>query len=133
VNLAARLETMTRHLPTSILVDAPTAQAIRASLGPDVCRVRRLARVIPVGLSTPIEVSELLPPVAECPELNDEQLRLYENALGAFEAGDWNRAEELLAKVPHSDRVKDVLLRFILDHDGAPPADWDGAIRMSAK
>jgi adenylate cyclase len=133
VNLAARLETMTRQLPASILVDSPTASSIRTALGPDVCRVRRMARVIPVGLSAPIDVSEVLPPAAACPELTDEQLALYESALVAFEGGNWGQAEQLLARVPHTDRAKDLLLQFILEHDGAPPINWDGAIRLSSK
>jgi hypothetical protein len=41
--------------------------------------------------------------------------------------------EQLLAKVPPTDRVKELLLQFMLDHDGAPPTNWDGAIRMAVK
>jgi adenylate cyclase len=133
VNLAARLETMTRQLPASILIDAVTASSIRAALGRDICRVRRLARVIPRGLSAPLDVSEVLPPAADCPPLNDEQLAFYESALAAFEAGHWGEVEQLLAKVPPTDRVKELLLQFMLDHDGAPPTNWDGAIRMAVK
>src|SRR4029079_3109081 len=48
VNLAARLETMTRILRASILIDPPPAAIVRATVPPDVCRVRRLARLRPV-------------------------------------------------------------------------------------
>jgi adenylate cyclase len=133
VNLAARLETMTRQLPASILVDLLTAGAIRAALGPNICRVRRLIRVLPVGLSAPIDVSEVLPSASDCPDLSDEHLALYESALAAFESGDWQQAGQLLAKAPHADRAKDFLLQFLLEHDGAPPPGWDGAIRLSRK
>ena len=37
----------------------------------DVARVRRLAIVRPYGLDAPLEVSELLPPVSQYPELTD--------------------------------------------------------------
>src|SRR5262245_55887646 len=59
VNLAARLETMTRQTGASILLDPATAEAIRASMPRDICRVRRLATVRPVGFSSPVEISEL--------------------------------------------------------------------------
>jgi len=133
VNLAARLETMTRQLPASILVDSLTADSIRSGLGPNVCRIRRLARVLPIGLSVPIDVSEILPSNADCPELDDEGLVLYESALAAFEAGDWQHSGQLLASVPNADQAKDMLLQCLLLHDGAPPPNWDGAIRLGAK
>ncbi|HEY2415459.1 MAG TPA: adenylate/guanylate cyclase domain-containing protein, partial [Pirellulaceae bacterium] len=133
VNLAARLETMTRQLPASILVDSLTANSIRAAIGPNICRIRRLIRVLPVGLSAPIDVSEVLPLASDCPDLSDEDLALYESALAAFETGGWHQAGQLLAKAPHADQAKDLLLQFVLEHDGAPPPGWDGAIRLATK
>jgi adenylate cyclase len=133
VNLAARLETMTRQLPASVLVDSLTAGSIRAALEQNICRIRRLIRVLPVGLSAPIDVSEVLPLEANCPDLSDEDLALYESALAAFETGDWHQAEQLLTKAPHADQAKDLLLQFLLEHGGAPPPGWDGAIRLATK
>ena len=45
--------------------------------------MRRLAVVRPYGLDTPLEVSELLPPTAHYPQLTDEHLQSYEEALDA--------------------------------------------------
>ena len=133
VNLASRLETMTRQLPASILIDSPTADALRAALAPDICRIRRLARVRPVGLSAPIDVYEILPPASECPELADGALAHYEAALTFFQSGDWRQAKQLLRRLPRVDRAKDLLLGFIADHNNAPPPNWDGAIHLTSK
>jgi adenylate cyclase len=133
VNLAARLESMTRLLHASILIDPPTAAIIQASVPPSVCRVRRLARVKPVGLSAPIEVSELLPPAAECPSLPDEALVAYEAALKAFEGRDWGRALRHLHAVPPDDLAKDFLTLYIAQHGRTPPPNWDGAIALEGK
>src|SRR5262249_49557074 len=65
VNLASRLESMTRLLRAPILLDEPTALMVRAQVPPTVARLRRLARVRPFGLETPLIVSELLPPETE--------------------------------------------------------------------
>ena len=62
VNLASRLEGMTKTLRAPILLDEATARAARRQVPRDVGRVRRLAVVRPYGLDTPLEVSELLPP-----------------------------------------------------------------------
>jgi adenylate cyclase len=133
VNLASRLETMTRQLRASILIDPPTAAVIRASVGRDVCRVRRLARVRPAGFAAPIEVSELLPSRDDCPELTDEHVASYEAALEAFENRDWPLAVRHLHAVPPDDMAKDFLTLFIAQHSRTPPANWDGAIPLDSK
>jgi adenylate cyclase len=95
--------------------------------------VRRLARVQPVGLSAPIEVSELLPPAKECPSLPDEALTAYEAALTAFEAKDWSQALRHLHAVPPDDLAKDFLTLYIARHSRTPPPNWDGAIVLEGK
>lgn len=130
VNLASRLETMTRQLNASILIDPPTAAVIRASLPASVCRVRRLAKVLPHGLSAPLEVSELLPPAGA---LSDADIAAYEAALAAFQARDWPLALKLLHAVPPDDLAKDFLTVFIAQHGRTPPPNWDGAIPLEGK
>jgi adenylate cyclase len=133
VNLAARLETMTRQTGASILLDPPTAEAIRASVSREVCRVRRLATVRPVGFLSPVEVSELLPPAADCPGISDEALATYDAALSAFASGDWGQALEYLSELPADDQAASFLEQFIGKHGGSPPMNWDGTIPMEAK
>jgi adenylate cyclase len=133
VNLAARLETMTRQTSASILLDPTTAEAILASMPRDICRVRRLATVRPVGFSSPVEISELLPPAAECPGLPDKNLTAYEAALTAFTKGDWDRALAHLSELPENDQAASFLEQFIGKHGGQPPINWDGAIPLEAK
>ena len=133
VNLASRLETMTRQLRASILIDPPTAAVIRASVPGDVCRVRRLALVRPVGLAAPIEVSELLPPAAKNEALSDEHLHSYEAALAAFQARNWPLALKHLHAIPPDDQAKDFLTLFITQNARTPPPNWDGSIPLEAK
>jgi adenylate cyclase len=133
VNLASRLEGMTKILRAAILVDEATAGAVRRQVPPEVARVRRLAIVRPYGLDTPLEVSELLPPAAEYPVLTDEHLAVYESALEAFLSGDWQRAFELLHGIPPEDRVKDFLTVYIAQHHRTPPPGWDGVVPLENK
>ncbi len=133
VNLASRLEGMTKLLRVPILLDEPTASAIRQHVPRDVARVRRLARVKPFGLDTPLEVSELLPPESQFPLLTDEHLEFYESALDAFLAGEWSEAVELLHRLPPEDIAKDFLTVHIAQHNRTPPEDFDGVIPLKSK
>jgi adenylate cyclase len=132
VNLASRLETMTKQLRASTLIDPPTAAVMRACVPASVARVRRLAKVRPVGLAAPLEVSELLAPAA-LSQLSDEHVAAYEAALEAFQARDWPEALRLLHQVPPDDQAKDFLTVFIAQHNRTPPLDWDGSIPLDAK
>ncbi|MBN1396137.1 MAG: adenylate/guanylate cyclase domain-containing protein [Pirellulales bacterium] len=133
VNLASRLEGMTRIIQAPILLDETTARLVRRGVPREVARVRRLAVVLPFGLDTPLEISELLPPESEYPELTDEHLEIYEAALDAFLAGRWKESFELLHRIPAADQAKDFLVVHIARHNRRPPSDWDGVIQLASK
>jgi adenylate cyclase len=133
VNLASRLEGMTKILHVPILLDENTAQVAREQLPGTIGRCRRVARVKPYGLDTPLIVSELLPPVEQYPLLSDEHLASYEAALDAFVKGDWATAYTCLHQVPPQDLGKDFLTGFIIQHNHTPPPGWDGVIPLLSK
>ena len=133
VNLASRLEGMTKVLRAPILLDEPTARYVREKISPKTARCRRLAVVRPVGLDTSVGVSELLPPTAEFPILTDQHLADYEAALEQLLAGDWPQAFELLHRVPAEDQAKDFLTVYIAQHNRTPPAGWNGVIPLTSK
>ncbi|MEZ6086472.1 MAG: adenylate/guanylate cyclase domain-containing protein [Pirellulaceae bacterium] len=130
VNLASRLEGMTKQLSAEILVDEMSADFIRRYVPHDVCRVRRLARIRPAGVETPLMVSQLLPPEGpNCP-LSDEHLACYEAALESLMNKQWEDAFALLHDVPASDRAKDFLTVFIAQHGRVAPPNWNGIIDL---
>ncbi len=133
VNLASRLEAMTKQLEASILMDETTADWIRKHVARDTLRVRRVAKVLPYGMHTPLVVSELLAPSGPNSILTDQHLLAYEEALDHFLAGNWNDAFRLLHLVPAEDRVKDFLTVYIAQHRRTPPSDWRGVIELPSK
>lgn len=133
VNLASRLEGMTKILQSPILLDQPTCHAVREQVPPNVARSRRIAVVRPYGFDSPVEVSELLPPAELYLELSDENICDYEAALDAFIAGDWTQAVELLHRVPAKDRVKDFLTVYIAQYNRTPPSGWNGVVALERK
>ena len=133
VNLASRLEGLTKLLRVPILIDEPTAQVVTANMPATKARCRPLARIKPYGLETPLVVSELLAPISETSLLTEEHLTHYQSALENFLAGRWKDAYVELHHLPPEDRGKDLLLSFILKHNHTPPADWDGVVSMQSK
>ena len=133
VNLASRLEGMTRQLRVPILLDETVSDMVRGQLARDEGRVRHLARVLPYGMETPLLVSELVPPVRADAALTDSHLTTYETAVDHFIAGRWESAHEALHKLPASDKAQDFLAVLIAQHNRQPPAGWDGIVRLPSK
>ncbi|MDZ4689584.1 MAG: adenylate/guanylate cyclase domain-containing protein [Planctomycetaceae bacterium] len=133
VNLAHRLEGMTKWFRAPILLDDAAATVIRSRMSPDEGRLRRLARVLPFGLETPVVVSELLPPVADLPELTDEHLAAFERGVEGFITGRWEEAYRALHTMPPGDRVQDFLLAQIMQQNRKAPPEWDGTVRLPGK
>jgi adenylate cyclase len=133
VNLASRLESMTKYFGVPILLDENTAGLLNNPLAARWCRTRRLARVRPFGMTTVLTVSELLPPSVEPGALEEPQRRDFEAALDAFVAGRWADTDRLLRHLPSSDGPSQVLRRVMEEHDSKPPEGWQGVIEMRSK
>ncbi|MFN0195715.1 MAG: adenylate/guanylate cyclase domain-containing protein [Planctomycetaceae bacterium] len=133
VNLASRLEGLTKQLRVPIIIDEATADILHERATKDDCRVRKLAKVLPYGMETPVVVSELLPPAALQPELTDKHIAQFESGVNDFIAGNWEAAYQALHDMPAEDRAQDFLSVMIAQHNRTPPADWDGIIRLPNK
>lgn len=137
VNLASRLEGMTRALRASILIDEPTARVVKDLMQGE-ARVRKVANVLPSGFIEPVAVYELLP-AANAPGakasgvLSDQAIAAYEAAWEAVARRDWQAAFQWLHQVPAEDRVKDCLTVLIAQHDRKCPPDWPGYLTLDPK
>jgi adenylate cyclase len=133
VNLASRLEGMTRELHVPILIDEFLGSRVRDSLPKSEGRVRRLLQVLPYGMDRSLVVSELVPPITECSMLTDQHLADFELGVECLVLGDWSRAWRHLHSMPAEDRAQDFLAMLIAQHDRKAPADWDGIVRIKKK
>jgi adenylate cyclase len=132
VNLAARLESLTKHFDVRILLDEQAAKHLQMNRDVTWARCRRLARVQPYGMSQVNLLSELLPSAVEPNAMPEPQRRDYEAALDAFMDGRWTDARRLLQRLPH-DRAASVLLRHLDSYPDGPPPAWNGVIVMESK
>jgi adenylate cyclase len=133
VNLGSRLESMTKQLRASILIDEVTMNYVKEHMSPLEGRCRKLGRIRPYGMDEAVMVAELLPPADEDSSITDEHITDFEAAVDAVGAGDWSLALRSLDKLPASDRAKDFLMIFIALNEYEPPPDWDGVITMPTK
>lgn len=133
VNLASRLESMTRELHVSVLIDEFLDKQIREKLPKDEGRVRRLLQVLPYGMERTLLVSELVPPESRSPLLTDQHLADFEKGVALFISGQWSESWKFLHRMPAEDRAQDYLSMLITQHDRKSPADWDGIVRMKKK
>jgi adenylate cyclase len=132
VNRGSRLEGMTKQFGVPICIDETTAQFVKRFPLPSGTRVRRLARVYPMGMDTPLTPYVLMPPESQCPEITDEMLADHEEALEAVAQGRWSEAIALLDRLPEDDGPA-MFLRSYLAEEKQAPSDWDGVIPLKTK
>jgi adenylate cyclase len=132
VNLAARLEALTKQFGVPILIDEQASARLTGAHTRYLCRTRRVARLRPAGMRTALTVSELLPPLGEPGAMPEGNRRDYEAALDAFLAGRFRDAADLLRPLRHDGPA-----RFLLDYmdrqQGTLTPAWDGVITMESK
>jgi adenylate cyclase len=132
VNLAQRLESLTKSFHVPILIDDETARRLEARGRPPWFRLRRVASIRPYGMNEAVAINELLPPVSETGILTERDRKDFEAALYAFSSGDWETARDLLGRLP-GDGPAAVLCRFMASSHNTPPPEWDGVVPMTAK
>ena len=148
VNLASRLEGMTKVFGAPVIVDKTFAERLRAfkqQTEPNAndfvppaavqLRIRRLARVRPAGFESSFEISELLSSRTTSDDeehaLTEQDITNYECGLDAMVEGNWSVATDFLKQVPSWDSPKQLLMSIIESHDREPPGDWDGVISLA--
>jgi len=131
VNLAARLEALTRRVESDILVDEQTAMEI-ASAEP-LATARRLATVLPVGLAAPVKVWRLETGGANITSARSAALDEYATALKDFNAGRWSAARPRLEALAGHDAAAVFLLEYMMERGCQAPPDFDGVIRLTTK
>ncbi len=123
VNLASRLEGLTKQYGVDIIVNNRTVKQV-----PDFT-FRELDLVRVKGKKHPVAIYE---PVGATSELAADTIAIvtdHETALAAYRCGDWNKATQLFEKLaePAGELLYNVYLERIQEFKRTPPPpDWDG-------
>jgi adenylate cyclase len=131
VNLASRLEGMTKQYRSRIVISEGTHKQVAEHF---VCR--ELDRIRVKGKHQPVVVYELMDVAAARPKYQALITR-FESAMEAYHAQDWRDAAgrfgELLVSYPEDGPTQIFLQRALEFMETAPEPDWDGVYVMKSK
>jgi adenylate cyclase len=130
VNLASRLEGLTKQYGVGVLAGEATREACPDLSFMFVDRVRVKGKAQPVSIYEPLGVT------AELPADRLAAAQSFEAAVEAYHARRWDDAEERLLALRQRQPLKlyDVYLERIAHfRDHPPPEDWDGVFTFTTK
>jgi adenylate cyclase len=130
VNVASRLEGLTKYFHVPVLFTGDTHAALRES-----ALSRRVARVRPAGMTQTITLFELIIAREWCGTgLTPDEVATYERALQAYEEGALEESERALRSISIDDPVRR-FLNLRVEHallEGVPE-HWEGVIMFNHK
>lgn len=130
VNLASRLEGLSKPYGVNIVISESTHQAVKDKFH---CRELDLVRV--KGKKVPIRIYELRGREADGEER--AYLDAWKMALETYYGRDWKGAEEqfrqLLEKTPEDKTTRLYIERCQHHEENPPPDDWDGVTTFTTK
>ncbi|MFO7849762.1 MAG: adenylate/guanylate cyclase domain-containing protein, partial [Spirochaetia bacterium] len=127
VNLASRLEGLTKHYHEQIIVSDVLASSLE-----DEFILREVDTVKVKGK----EKATTLYAVRSEPYFDEENLRNYTKGLSMFKLGNWITGKEYFEKILEDypeDFLCDLYRTRCIDFAADPPDEWDGAIKLDFK
>lgn len=131
VNLASRLEGITKEYGVGMIVGEITRKTV-----PDFL-FRELDRVRVKGKNEPVPIYEPIGPTSGASKEMLEEIKIWHQALKYFRAQDWDRAEMQLLnlkKMAPDTLLYDIYAERIREYRAEPPgAEWDGVYTFKHK
>lgn len=131
VNTASRIEALSKHLGTKLLISEEVLAGLNELL------VRPVGSFLLAGKSAPVGLCE---PLARAVDATAEQRWLctaFADALAAYRARRWTDAatawSTILERFPNDGPSRFYLQRVLRHATEPPPADWTGVERMASK
>ncbi|WP_298311544.1 adenylate/guanylate cyclase domain-containing protein [Propionivibrio sp.] len=131
VNLASRLEGLTKQYGVGILVSDATKTLVKNMVYREVDRVRVKGKDEPVGIFEPLGTAEQIDKAVQ------DELKLWNQALRLYRQQDWDQAELQLYNLSRMSPGRDlyqVYAKRITHYRASPPGDdWDGVMTFETK
>lgn len=134
VNVASRIESMTKHYPCSILISEAVLEELEAEGNRNDFIIRTVDRVVLKGKSRSIDVYELMG-AADDPDADTKTAlcRSFETAYKRYRSGDFARAGELFEELDGDELALQYRKRCAGFAEKPPPSNWTGAVILKEK
>jgi adenylate cyclase len=131
VNLASRLEGITKEYGADIIVGEDTRAAVTGIVFMELDRVRVKGKEVAVAMFEPLGLE------GDVPQATLDEIDAFHRASASYRKQDWNEAEAQFRKLEQmapDRKLYKVFLTRIADFRANPPgADWDGAFTFETK
>ncbi|MBL8519033.1 MAG: HAMP domain-containing protein [Betaproteobacteria bacterium] len=131
VNLAARLEGLTKRYQVPIVAGESTRNAVDGVVYRELDRVRVRGKTVPVHIFQPLALSGSLT------AREQDLLAKHHAAIDAYRSRRWSAARDiftLLATHPDYQRLAEIYLGYLDQAEHSPPGeDWDGVFTVYDK
>jgi adenylate cyclase len=131
VNIASRLEGVTKQYGADIIIGDGTRQLISGFV------LRELDRVRVKGRDEPIAIYEPLGLEGQVDQARLDEIDLWNQTLGLYRRQDWDRCEmqlQSLRKIAPDCELYELFIERIAHHRAHPPREgWDGAWTFETK
>lgn len=128
VNLASRLEGLTKQYGSDVIVTEPVKKELNESY-----YLRCLDRVKVKGKSIPVSIYSI---EESSDKYTKKYIDLYSKAIELYQVGAWNLAIEYFNKAileNKEDKAAFVMIKRCEEFLENPPENWDGAISLTSK
>ncbi|WP_233809498.1 CHASE2 domain-containing protein [Paraburkholderia sp. HP33-1] len=134
VNVAARLEGLTRHYKVDVIVGEATRERVSGVVFREIDRVRVAGRNTPVALFEPLMSSEAW---AHASDARRDELARWHAVLERYRLHDWDGAaallEALIADHPQCGLYRFYQERIMALRESRVATDWDGITTFDTK
>ncbi len=131
VNLASRLEGITKYYGAGVVVGEATRRAAKGIAFREIDRIRVKGKDEPVAIFEPVGVE------GSVDDARLDEIALWSEALGHVRARDWDRADvalQELARMSPPCELYRIYLERVTEYRRRPPADnWDGVTVFESK
>ncbi len=131
VNLASRLEGLTKEYGVGILVSENIVKAVDSVIYRELDRVRVKGKLEPISIYEPVGLR------GQVVEQVMDEIDRFHRALDKFREQKWDDAEQILVKLAHADpnrKVYQVYVDRVMKLRHAPPGkNWDGVFTFTTK
>lgn len=137
VNLAARLEGVNKFYKSKILVSEATWNAANTGEHEGVLLARKLDRVRVVGITTPVQLYNIIGIKSELPKSAIESVRIFNESIDLYLKKDFINAAKGFVEAqklyPEDETPSVFVERCKQYYTNGVPSDWDGVVNMTSK